>query len=407
MLVGRRRRGMLLRHARRRRGGSIGLGILRRLRIGVSGLAVGHLEHYLRVVAEIDRGQMRILLPPLGKMRLIRPVAGEELLVAEVEQHVTGAGGQGCADILRIGEVDLAEVGGDLLAARVKVGDELLVDTHSGATHGEGIVGVDSGDDGKGEVPGGHHGGRHIEDDSCGVNQLDLIADTDEGDGSALAHGDAQLVRKETHDGGVFDPGNVLQLGAAHGERDKEDVAADVRSEDGEQVFAGELAIADGLDGGSGVDAEARVVIEKIAHFDREPSGPRQEDQGGCQEDDAAPPGFGPIGQDAFADGYPAAGAQESVVLAYAAGNPSGKPVSRHFAIGARAGCGGGAEKCFVALVVYERSSTACWCISFRHGRAGRESRRLDYSVLHPVDRQGKSGGNQERQGLGIRGLGD
>ncbi len=152
-------------------------------------------------------------------------------------------------------------------------------------------------------------------------------------------------------------------------------------------------------------------MIEKIADCNDKPDGPGQEDQGGEEEDDASPPGLYTslrrVGQNALADRHPAAGAQEGVVLAYAVGDAGGKSVACEIATGSRAGRGGRAEKCFVALVVIdERSPTACLYFSFRHGRAGRESRRLDYSVRPPVDRQGKSGGNQERQGLEEQGLG-
>ncbi len=54
----------------------------------VGGAAVGHLQYDLGVVAEVDRGQVRILLPPLGEVRRVGAVAGEELFVSEVEDHV-------------------------------------------------------------------------------------------------------------------------------------------------------------------------------------------------------------------------------------------------------------------------------------------------------------------------------
>ncbi len=180
-------------------------------------------------------------------------------------------------------------------------------------------------------MAGGHHRGRHVQDDSGSVDQLDLVADADEGDGGALTHGDAKLVGEDAHDGGVLDPGNLFQFGTAGGQRDEEDVAADVGSEDGEQVFAGELAVADGLDGGGGVDAEAGVAIEEVADGDDGPDGCGGDGKRGEEKDESAPAGFCPVGQDAFADGDAAAGAQEGVVADTVdglGGDPVGSAVS-------------------------------------------------------------------------------
>src|SRR5271166_6978165 len=144
---------------------------------------------------------------------------------------------------------------------------------HAGSADGERIVGIDAAHDGERKMPGGHHGRRHVEDDTRLVDQLYLVAFAHKGYRSALAHGDPQLVGQKTHDGCVLDPRDVFQFGTALGERDEEDVAADVRTEDGEQIFAGELTVAHGLNGGGGVDAKARVAIEEIAYFNHQPGG--------------------------------------------------------------------------------------------------------------------------------------
>ena len=79
-----------------------------------------------------------------------------------------------------------------------------------------------------------HHRRRHGEQHAVGVNQADLLALAHKRDRLALNDRDANLVRQQAHDGGVLDPGNLLQLPAALGEGNKEDVAADVFAEDGQ-----------------------------------------------------------------------------------------------------------------------------------------------------------------------------
>ena len=100
---------------------------------------------------------------------------------------------------------------------------------------------------------------------------------------------------------------------AALREGHEEEVAADVGAEDGEEVGAAELAVAEGLDGGGGFDAEARVVIEEAARGDEQSDDDAERGQGGSGEEPAGPSGFGPGGKEAATDGNAAACAEEGL----------------------------------------------------------------------------------------------
>src|ERR1035438_5263732 len=63
------------------------------------------------------------------------------------------------------------------------------------------------------------------------VDQGNVGANAGEGDGRAFMNLDAQTVGDKAHHAGRFDPWNLLQLLFARGERDKEDIAADVSAE--------------------------------------------------------------------------------------------------------------------------------------------------------------------------------
>ena len=86
----------------------------------------------------------------------------------------------------------------------------------------------------------------------------------------------------------MLDPGDSFELLAALGERDEEDVAADVGAEDGQDVFSVDFTEAAGLNAGGAIDAEVGVADEELAG-DVGSGGEGAED-GGCTdaEEDAA-----------------------------------------------------------------------------------------------------------------------
>ncbi len=277
-----------------------------------------HLEDDLALVAHVDGGELGVLGAPLGEELLEALVAGEEVGVAEVHEDVGPALGDEGFDVLGIGEVDLAELGGDLFAGAVEAGGEAGVELHAGGAGRERIAGVDAGDDREGVLRVAGDVGRHVEQDAGGIDQADLGALADEGDRGALGDLDAEAVGEQAHDGGALHPGKRFELAAAVGERDPEDVALEVVAEDVEQLLAGDVGVADDLDGGGGREEEALVVQEEVAG-EQERGGDAAEE--GEQEDaakDASPEGAGDADEAAAetqADAAGAAGGVEVLVV--------------------------------------------------------------------------------------------
>ncbi len=141
--------------------------------------------------------------------------------------------------------------------------------------------------------------GRHVEQHAGGVDQADLRALADEGDRGALGDLDAEVVGEQAHDGGALDPGKRFELEAAVGERDLEDVALEVVAEDVEQLLAGDVGVADDLDGGGGREDEALVVEEEVADEEERCGDAGQEDEQEEAAKDASPEGAGDADQPA------------------------------------------------------------------------------------------------------------
>ena len=139
-----------------------------------------------------------------------------------------------------------------------------------------------------------HRRRRHGKQHAVGVDQADLLAVAHEGDRLALHHGDAQLVGQHAHDRGVLDPGNLFQLLAPLVQGNKEDVAADVFAEDGQQVAARDFGQAGGLNVAGAGDAEARVALE--IRFEDKAGGDENAGRGehAAAEKDASPLGRRP-----------------------------------------------------------------------------------------------------------------
>src|SRR3569833_3183535 len=111
-----------------------------------------------------------------------------------------------------------------------------------------------------------HHRGGLGEEYPIGVDEFHLRTLADEGNRLALNDGDANLIGKYPHHGGVLDPGNLFELLATFLDGDEEDVSADVFAEYGEHVGAADLSEAGGLDVSGSGNAEAGVVLEKVGH---------------------------------------------------------------------------------------------------------------------------------------------
>src|SRR6202789_959113 len=110
----------------------------------------------------------------------------------------------------------------------------------------------------------------------------------------------------------MLHPGERRQGRAALTQGDKENIAPQVRSENGEELGTRDLAVAHDLDGGRGGNAEAGIVTEEVTYGDREQnqSGDRHDHgNGGDDTSDA-----GRRGKTA-ANRHTTPGTQESVFL--------------------------------------------------------------------------------------------
>ncbi len=99
-------------------------------------------------------------------------------------------------------------------------------------------------------------------------------------DRRAFDDGDTQLIGHQPHYGRMLHPRQLFQGRPARTQGDEEDIAAQVGSENGEELGARYLAVAHDLDGRRGGNAEAGIVTEKVAYTDR------QQQQYADREDD-------------------------------------------------------------------------------------------------------------------------
>ena len=162
-------------------------------------------------------------------------------------------------------------------------------------------------------MAGGHLAWRHGEDDAIGVGQFDAAAHLHKGDWGAFGNGDAQLIGQEAHDRGLPDPGDLLEGDAALRQGHEKQIASDVRSEDGEEIGAAQLAVAEGLDGSGGIDAEARIVIEEAAGGEEESGDEAERGEESSGEGQPSQGGASPGGEEAATDGNTAAGAEKGL----------------------------------------------------------------------------------------------
>lgn len=222
-----------------------------------------HLEDDLAFVAHVDAGQAGVLGAPLGDVFLKTLVAGEEVVGAEMDEGFAGAGGKEGFDVFGVGQVDFAEVGGDFFTFGVEVAEEGAVEVHALFAGFGGVCGFEAGDDGKGVAGVAGGVGRNVEEDAGAVGHADGAALADKGDGDALGDLDAEAVGEEAHDAGVLDPGDLLELVAALGKGNAEDVLVDVLTEDAEELGAGKVLVAAELDVAGGGDEEVGIPMEK------------------------------------------------------------------------------------------------------------------------------------------------
>ena len=74
------------------------------------GLAGGHIKHYLVVVAKINCGELRVLLPPFRDVGLVALITLKKIVFAEVRKNIGALFRHQHARIFGIGEIDLRKL---------------------------------------------------------------------------------------------------------------------------------------------------------------------------------------------------------------------------------------------------------------------------------------------------------
>ena len=151
-----------------------------------------HIEHHLVLIAHVDRSQMRILLPPLGQVLLVTAITCQKVGIAKVHLDVGTLGRQECPNVFRVGDIDFTELRRDFCSPGIEIGDELLVQVHTGGANRQRIPGGNSRDYGKGVVFCGHGRRRQVQQNPVGVHQAYGVAVAYEGHWGAFDDGDPQ-----------------------------------------------------------------------------------------------------------------------------------------------------------------------------------------------------------------------
>src|SRR5581483_6631577 len=112
--------------------------------------------------------------------------------------------------------------------AGIKIVNEPRVELHLCSASGERIRLAEPQHYRKGVV----RAAREVHDYAVCIDQLDAAADLGKSNGGAFLNLNGDAVRQETHDTRRLNPGDRFELQAALLQRDVEDVATDVGSED-------------------------------------------------------------------------------------------------------------------------------------------------------------------------------
>ena len=214
------------------------------------------------LVAQIDGGQLGILLPPFGDVLFVALIALEEVIFAQVRQNVGSLFRHQNARIFRIGEVDLRNLLGVVLAVDVKFAHHPRIHRHARLPRRRLVARINAGENRKRIVMRCHGGGTHVEKNSVGVDQANLLAVAREGDRRALNNLHTNLVGQQAHHGRVFNPRNRFKLFAALADGHEEDVAANVFAEDRQHLRSTHFSEPGGLDVIGSGDAEAGIALE-------------------------------------------------------------------------------------------------------------------------------------------------
>ena len=134
-----------------------------------------------------------------------------------------------------------------------------------------------------------HHGRRHCKQNTVGVYQADLLTSAHKCHRLALHHLDANPVWKHSHHRGPLHPGNLFQLPAPLGQRNKEDVAPNVFAKDRQHLRTAHLGQASSFNVAGPGNAKARIALQVGLEKEGTCSQAAQDDQSAQPEKRTAP----------------------------------------------------------------------------------------------------------------------
>ena len=107
---------------------------------------------------------------------------------------------------------------------------------------------------------------RQFHQRATGIDQRNSRADAGKGDRRALVDFDSQAIGNEAHHAGRFHPGNLLELRFLLGERDEENVAADIGAHHFHDLRLGHVLHAGDVDVVARLDAETPGAFAVFVH---------------------------------------------------------------------------------------------------------------------------------------------
>ena len=207
-----------------------------------SGRIGGEFERDIARKTQVDTDQVRIARLPFGNMRQIHLIPRGKVVCAKVDEQVGAFAGKRSAKIVRIREVNLGDLRRGMGLGVVEIRKESLIKRHALLRRSHCRMNVQAGYDGKRVMVKGHARRRDGKQHSIRIHKFDIVALSRKGNRSSLDDVNKNLIGKNAHDCGVLNPWDRFELTAALNQRHQEDIAANILTEDGEHLVAGDLS---------------------------------------------------------------------------------------------------------------------------------------------------------------------
>ena len=222
----------------------------------------------LSVVPQVNGLELVELLAPLLYVRDVGLAAMQEIPCAKVHEDFAVGIGNHDLYVLRVAEVDFAQFPGVAGTSGIELLNQFVVVLHPGGARGERLAGIHAGNHGEGILP--FAVGREFHDRAAGIDQRNARSDPRKGNRRTLMDLDTKPVGHEAHYACRLHPGNLLELKLALGERNEEDVAADIAAHHFHDLRLRYMLSARDFNLIAGIDAETpgvfAVAIERCGH---------------------------------------------------------------------------------------------------------------------------------------------